>query len=960
MVTKNNLEDIQWIFLEATKLPTEKREKFVEEKSNNNQAIKKEVLELLSYHQEKESFLDKPIFEKAVNLLQPQASTKIEYIGFYKVVKELGCGGMATVYLAERNDEQYKQKVAIKLIQPALVTETLTKMFVSERQIMANLNHNNIAKLLDGGVTDYGSPYLVMEYIDGLPIDQFCNSLKMSIVERIKLFSKVCLAVQFAHQNLVVHRDIKPNNILVTSDGTPKLLDFGVAKLINHTNFLSTYTQPQNRFLTPVYASPEQISGQAITTTTDVYSLGVLLYELITGRLPYKFSQTSPDEIKRVICEVEPIKPSQIVLTTQENFFVNSTLETPKKLSKTIKGDLETIMLKALSKEPNRRYSSVESLLEDLNFYLTGLPIKARKESLSYFLSKFVKRNKLQVVAASLLFLTLLGGIIATSWQAHRANLAQAKAEKRFNDVRKLANSLLFEFNGSIEKLPGSTATRQLLITRATEYLDSLSQESTNDPSLQRELATSYQKLSLIQGNLNIANLGKSEDAIKSQQKAIFLLESLLKFNSNDLETRQDLASSYGRYGQLLVETGKSSEAVNVFQKAIQTLESTQIDKLSNQAKLKLAVIYRRFADTLCVTGDLSQAIEKYYVSVSLCENLTKLEPENRDISRALAAANGNLGVQLLANGNSKEAIERYLQVEKIYQSLLQRDFEVGIQRNLSVIYDRIAETLISIDKLPLALEKYEQALKIRIDFLAKDPTNAQAERDVSGSYSNLGYLYLLAGDFSESLKFYSKALEIDKKLASNDVINTRYIRDVATNYRKIGELLTRQEKHAEAIKNYDQSKTILDKIISKDPTNKQAISDRTETIEWLSRSLVKLNRNQEAYKYTSEALKIRFQRANEANTRNDFLYNAAWMLLTCEPQELQDPKLALEYAEKAVAKTEEKSVLALRVLALAYKKNNKHKDATEIAKKALNLLEKLENGDKPSLLRKELQQYLF
>ncbi len=950
MDIKNKLENIQIIFSEAINIPTKEREKFVEEKSNNNQEIKREVLELLSYHQEKESLLDKPIFEQAVNLLQPQSNAKIEYIGSYKIVKEIGRGGMATVYLAERNDEQYKQKVAIKLIQPALVTETLTKMFVSERQIMANLNHNNIAKLLDGGMTDYGSPYLVMEYIDGLPIDQFCSSLKMSVIERIKLFSKVCLAVQFAHQNLVVHRDIKPNNILVTSDGTPKLLDFGVAKLVNHTNFLSTYTQPQNRFLTPIYASPEQISGQAITTTTDVYSLGVLLYELITGHLPYEFSQVSPDDIKKVICEVEPIKPSQIVLSTQENFFLNSTLETPKRLSKTIKGDLETIILKALSKEPSRRYSSVESLVEDLHFYLAGLPIKARKESLSYSLSKFVKRNKLQVVAASLLFLTLLGGVIATSWQAHRANLAQARAEKRFNQVRELANSFMFDFDEKLVQLPGATPSREMLVKNALKYLDSLAEEAGEDLLLQQELATAYQKVGDIQGNPKMDNLGHPDQALESYRKALKIQEIILEKAPSSQQNLHSLSVSYTRMGELFLLTRKSSEALEYLLKARHLQEKLAQDGYQESRKTLLST-YSRLAEAFSLTSKNNDSFETCEKAIKLGEELCTSDPNNLLAKRDLAAAYRSMGDQKLNTDNTQKALDYYKLSLELYQKIYEKDSNnVQVQAGLSSVYEQIGSYFSAQGNPKEAIFYQQQTLAIRKKLAEKDPNNIKFQYNLYASYFNNAEVYAVSGESAKAVEAFLYSLSVIEKIVQNNP-NNKFRESLAYTCIVIGEIEIGLNRRDDANKHLQKSIDILDSLYNQDPDNPQTASELSRALRSQANLLIKTNPTQ-SRENILRVLAIQKKLADRPTALINELSEYVKTLLYADPVSLRDPVTALIYSQRAATMSQNKDPQVLQNLASNYYLLGKYKEAVDTAQQALNLVPK----DGASYLRQQLQ----
>jgi len=311
-------------------------------------------------------------------------------IGPYRVLKELGRGGMGRVYLATRADEQYQKGVAIKVIGADVDRDEVVSRFRRERQILASLDHPNISRFLDGGATPDGRPYFVMEYVDGRAIDQYCDRERLSIPERLKLFRQLCSAVEYAHRNLIVHRDIKPGNILVSTEGVPKLLDFGIAKLVN-PRFSGNAGTMTGLVMTPEYASPEQVRGEPVTTTSDVYSLGVLLYLLLTGHPPYRFKSRQTVDVLRAVCDDEPEKPSTAVGRTQhagggpkpEDVSL-AREENPQQLRRRLSGDLDTMLLKALRKEPSRRYPSVEAFSEDIRRYLEGLPIRARKATFSY------------------------------------------------------------------------------------------------------------------------------------------------------------------------------------------------------------------------------------------------------------------------------------------------------------------------------------------------------------------------------------------------------------------------------------------------------------------------------------------------------------------------------------------------------------------------------------------------
>ncbi len=436
-------------------------------------------------------------------------------LGAYRIVRELGRGGMGAVYLAQRADEEFEKEVAIKLLKRGTDTDEVLRRFRSEREILARLEHPNIARLLDAGTSEDGLPYFVMEYVAGARVTDYCFAQNLSVHGKVHLFLKICAAVQFAHQNLVVHRDLKPANILITPEGEPKLLDFGIAKLVAPGLSAPQVTLAEQQRLTPAYASPEQIRGEAITTVSDIYSLGSILYELLVGQTPHRFSVShpSPTELWRVVGETPPVRPSLAVADPATR--------------RRLRGDLDNILLTALRKEPARRYSGIGALAEDLRRYLANHPVQARPATVGYRATKFFQRNKVGAIAGALVVATMFAGTAVSLWHARRAQLEARRAERNFQDVRRLANSFLFEFHDAIAQLPGATAARQLVVGRALEYLDKLSREAAGDRPLQLELAQAYLRVGDVQGKPYTANLGDALGASQSYARAAEIVAPL-------------------------------------------------------------------------------------------------------------------------------------------------------------------------------------------------------------------------------------------------------------------------------------------------------------------------------------------------------------------------------------------------------------------------------------------------
>jgi eukaryotic-like serine/threonine-protein kinase len=428
----------------------DERARFVDDACAADPSLRAEIRELIDSYEEAGSFMAAAVFDTATPFaaVDRDASLDGQRIGAYRMVRELGRGGMGTVYLAVRDDEAYRKEVAVKLITRGMDTESIVRAFRTERQILATLDHPNIARLLDGGTTEDGRLYFVMDYVEGLPLDVYCDAHTLPVLERLKLFRVVCSAVHDAHQHGVVHRDLKPGNILVTPGGIPKLLDFGIARVLNpEVSSLATGTTTTVRPLTPAYASPEQIRGEAITPLSDVYSLGVLLYELLTGHHPYRFQGHSAQELERLICEQEPERPSTIISRIEEPrdgvgggtaitpaSVAEARGDQPNELRHALAGDLDTIALMALRKVPEQRYASVDQLSEDLRRHLERLPILARKPTVLYRTTKLVGRNRATTFTAAISLVIILA-LVSVAFSSKTTKRARSLAVLPFQPL---------------------------------------------------------------------------------------------------------------------------------------------------------------------------------------------------------------------------------------------------------------------------------------------------------------------------------------------------------------------------------------------------------------------------------------------------------------------------------------------------------------------------------------------
>lgn len=472
-------EKVKDVFAAALEEPLALRADLIAELCAGDEAIRGEVESLLAAHEEPDQLLEKNTINLAAQLQTGKHAYDGKRFGSYRILREIGRGGMGTVFLAERADGQFKQEVALKIIRQSFADAELEKHFRRERQILASLNHPNIAKLIDGGVSETGELFLAMEFIAGEQLISFAVAHQLAIEERLQLFLKICHAVSYAHQNLVIHRDLKPSNILVSEGGEPRLLDFGLAKLSDPgaitSGFNSDRTETAFRAFTPAYAAPEQILGRHVTTASDVFSLGVILYELLTNEKPFHFEGKSLDEIIRTVTGGEPSAPSRILKSEDSQAAIQQ---------RQLRGDLDNITLKALQKDPARRYQSVAEFANDIERHLDHLPVSARPNTLAYRVSRFYQRNQIAVSAAALILLALIGGLAVALWQYRNAQRENVKAAV-VNDFLKTMLLSADPGSGQGSKTGYQTSVADIL-AQADKRLDS--QELRNQPEVRAEL----------------------------------------------------------------------------------------------------------------------------------------------------------------------------------------------------------------------------------------------------------------------------------------------------------------------------------------------------------------------------------------------------------------------------------------------------------------------------------------
>jgi serine/threonine protein kinase len=751
------------VFGDAVELDGADREALLDARCDGQADLRAEVDSLLATHARAARFMRDPTGRDAAHPRDASHSdlstddsaapllAEGDLVGPFRLVERMASGGMGTVYRAERVEGGFTQQVAVKLIAAPMTHDTAARRFRAERQILASLQHPHIVTLIDGGVTPRGEAYLVMEYIDGVPISTYCRDRALGLVERLRLFRQVCDAVQYAHAHAVVHRDLKPANVLVTMNGVPKVLDFGVAKLIEEP--LETATEETLRGmapLTPNYASPEQLRGLPVTTAADIYALGVLLFELLTGTRPYETAGKPLDDVMRLVVDTQAGRPSAAQSPEE--------VRPPYEWRRALRGDLDAIALCALRKEAAERYASADAFSKDIGRYINGEPVEAREPSFMYVARKLAARHRAAFASAGLAAVVVLAATAMALWQARVANLERVRAGRRFNEVRQLAHALIFDIHDSVEPLPGSTPVRKTIVSQGLQYLERLAPESGGDPELQVELARAYIKIGAVQGRPNTPNLGDRTGAISSFRKA----RALLAPSATTPEASAPVFASYLDATRFLSETlflgGQRDEALAVAREG-----AAGAAKFAEQhpeiAERRGFVALAEFE--LAVAVGVHDSLPHWQKAGAAYEALLAEQPDNPAYQRNVALVEKYLGGYYESTNDYPAALIHHQRALDLDQKRYDRAPDTRTtQLDLAIDLGNVAYAHLMRHEVSDAIAGYERSLFMRQRLLAADPKDALLHSKVAYVQGQLGSVLAEYGDGTAALRHLHAAVD--------------------------------------------------------------------------------------------------------------------------------------------------------------------------------------------------------
>jgi len=810
-------EAVRELVAEALEVDGDARNALLERRAGGDEELLREVRELLELEARAERMF------AAADRVRDEAPEPLScgmQIERWRLERKLGEGGMGVVWLAQRADSD--QHVALKLLHLPLLTASARRRFSVEQRALARLEHPGITRLVDGGISANGVPFLATEWVDGPTLSTWCDERRLNVEARVVLFLDVCAAAHAAHQRLVVHGDIKPSNVLVDREGRVKLCDFGVARLLDVDE--TAATRSAVRALTPRYASPEQIRGEQVTTASDVYSLGALLYELLSSVAAHDATAKSTAELERVVCEQTPLRPSVAALQADDEHVVARSTGRDE-LARTLRGDLDAIVLQCLAKDPQARYASAAALAEDLRRHLRREPVRARPEAFAYAAQRFVQRHRLPATLAGLATVALVAGTLVSLDQARAAREAErreaqarALAEERYADVRRLATVLVFDAHDSIRNLPGSTAAREMLADAAAQQLDRLARDAAGDRELERELARAYARLGDALGRPVEANLGRTSEAGERYQTA-------LEFADRDADDLSLRAWTRTQLADLLLYESRTDEALVLYDEALEL--RTQLSERAPHewsSNPTLGYLHGQLADVRTRQGRLDDAAQHAQAALEFAERARAQQPTESAWIESVAMSLQRMASLALGRRELETALSLLERAGAQIEPLAaQTGVSARVRQRAAQIAGEHGMALARAGRRDEARARHKHAVELHRSLLAADPQSAAFRDDLAVALRRLGVLDAGAGERERALVLLTEALELARNNRDLDPTSAKAARAFAVAADELGGVLAKLERDAEAIALHEQSLAIFAALATQSPSDASA-----------------------------------------------------------------------------------------------------------------------------------------